>query len=127
MIRLRIPQLAQEKGIKHVFTALTKGGLTAALAHDYMQDKKERLVMEDIELMCLVFRCLPNDLFEVVPDKPGTADLTQPIYIKLAPRTPFNLLEATKHMSPDEVREMLQEHAKRKKQEEGIDEKLKKD
>jgi DNA-binding Xre family transcriptional regulator len=118
MIRLRIDQLAREKGMKNPFTALVKAGITRNAATEYMKGDKKMLVHEDIEIMCLVFRCLPNDLFEVVPDKPGTADLTQPIYKELAPRSSFNLLEVTKNMTPEEVRKMVEEYAKKKKDEE---------
>ena len=106
MIRLRIKQLAKEKGIKELNTALSKAGISSDVATEYIKGNKDRLVTDHIEMMCLVFRCMPNDLFEVVPDKPATADLTQPVYT-LSPREDFDVKEILKNLTPDEIKERL--------------------
>jgi len=106
MIRLRIKQLAKEKGIKELHSALTRAGISSDVAHEYMKGSKERLVMAHIEMMCLVFRCMPNDLFEVLPDKPAIADLTQPVYA-LKPREDFDAMEILKSLTPDEIKAKL--------------------
>src|SRR5690242_3198099 len=117
MVRLRLKQLAKEKGIKHLFTALTKAGISDAVATEYMKGNKDRLVMEHIEILCLIFRCMPNDLFEVVPDKPGIADFTQPVYT-LKHREDFDLLKTTEHLTPDEIKQALEDLKKKKEEEE---------
>lgn len=103
MVRLRLRELAAEKGIKNLYTALIKGGISHDVAIKYMKGDKDRMVVNHIEKLCLTFRCMPNDLFIVTPDKPELADLTQPVY-KLAPREDFNIAEKLKHMTPDEVK-----------------------
>lgn len=108
MIRLRIPQLAKEKGIKHAHKAMVKGGISSAVAHDYLREGKERIVINHIEILCLVFRCTPNDLIECVPDKPAVADLTQPIY-SLGPREDFDVEKELKKLTPEEIKRLFEE------------------
>lgn len=121
MIRLRIPQLAAEKGIKHVHAALTEAGISNGVATEYTKKHKDRIEMSHIEKLCLVFRCMPNDLFEIVPDKPDIADMTQPVYT-LGPRQDFDLLAKAQNLTPDEIKQLFEELEKKKKQKESGEE-----
>ena len=67
MIRLRIRELLDEKG-------KTKYWLHNQLQMDYnnlsrlIKNETDRIRFENIEKLCKVLDCTPNDLFEITPD-----------------------------------------------------------
>jgi putative transcriptional regulator len=111
MIRLRIPELAKERGMKTFQAELAKAGITPKVLQKYLHGPVTTIVQKDIEILCLFFRCMPNDLFEVVPDHPATADLKQPIY-ELKPRGTFDALKEMKNMTPEEIKKMFESNGK---------------
>ncbi len=107
MIKLRLPELAKEKGIEHPSNELVKRGITSKQAHNYLHNKHEWIVQDHLEIMCLVFRCSINSLFEVTPDNPATADLTQPVYTEHKPKPKFDLLKEAAKLTDEELRKLF--------------------
>ncbi len=106
MIQLRLKQLMKEKGVKSPLSALTKAGISQGVAQKYLTHKKIWILFKDIEILCLLLRCEPNDLFEYTPDDKRVPDETQPLNA-LKPKPIFDAFEAMKKMSPDEIRKRL--------------------
>lgn len=96
----------KEKGVKSPLTAMMKAGISQGVAQKYLSNKKIWIIYKDIEILCLLLRCQPNDLFEYIPDDKTVHDATQPLNA-LKPKPAFDAFEALKTMSPDEIRKRL--------------------
>jgi len=103
MIVLNIKELCKQRGIKHPHSALTRAGITNTVATDYLKPTKDRFVTQDIELLCQLLRCTPNDLFKWVPDEPKDDYPENPLQAIRKQET-FNLEERIKGMSVEEIR-----------------------
>ncbi len=118
MIRLRLPELAKAKGINHAFTALVKAGIARNIVTKYLKGTKTRIEQEHIPIMCAVFRCTPNDLWEITPDDPNNYDRTQPMY-RLGPRQGIDILKTLDGLSPDTIVRLVQWVEEEKKRQDG--------
>ena len=47
---------------------LTRKGFSYWVAHKFANSKTKSISLEDLERLCKVFKCTPNDLFEWMPD-----------------------------------------------------------
>jgi putative transcriptional regulator len=106
MMRIRIKEMIKEKGIKFPYSAMVKAGISRGVANKYMKGKKQYILVDHVEKLCLLFRCLPNDLYEWVPDNTLQDDATQPLQA-LKPKPKFDPYEAMKKMTPEEIRKRL--------------------
>lgn len=115
MVRLRIKELMEERGIKHPFTALCKLGITHAIAQKYISGEKRWIILAHVEKLCLFLRCTPNDLFEWVPDGQTVADKEHPLH-RVKPRKPFKVEDELKKLTPDEIRKLFEKDDEEKKE-----------
>ena len=106
-MRIRIKEMIKEKGIKFPFTALVKAGISRGVALKYLKSNKQFILVNHVEKLCLLFRCMPNDLYEWVPDNTLQDDATQPL-AALKPKLRFDPFEAMKKMTPEEIRKRLE-------------------
>lgn len=106
MLQLRVKKLMKEKGIKAPLTAMMKAGISQGVAQKYLSNKKIWILYEHIEMLCLLLRCEPNDLFEFVPDGKTVVDEAQPLN-KLKPKPDFDVNAVLQRMTPDEIRQKL--------------------
>lgn len=96
---------------------MVKLGIRHDDAHKYMSGKKQWIVIEHIEKLCLFLRCQPNDLFEWEPDDKLQDDPNQPLQ-KLKPKTPFKVEDELEKLTPDEIRELFEKKKKKTEDEE---------
>src|SRR5688500_3375511 len=106
MLKLRVKALCKEKGIKQPFTALKKAGISVTKVIQYLADKTDRLMLDDIEKLCLLLHCTPNDLVEWTPDNTMLTQPNHPLQA-LQAKPVFNLEEKLKTMSAEEIRRRL--------------------
>ena len=106
MIVLNIRELCKLRGIKHPHAALTKAGISNTVATDYLKKKKGRFVLEDVETLCLLLRCTPNDLFKWVPDEPKDDFPENPLQ-QIRQKPQMNLEEKLKNMSAEEIEKRM--------------------
>ena len=111
-MKLRIKALMKEKGINAPFKELRRLGISHAIAHKYMVGTKKWILVEHIAKICLLLRCEPNDLLEWTPDNNFQDDPNQPLQ-KVKPRSRFDLMEATKNMTPGQLKEMFDNYNKK--------------
>ena len=71
MIRLRIKQLMKERGILHPHKELMAAGISDRVAGKYLKGEKRWILHTHVEILCRLLRCVPNDLYEWVPDQPA--------------------------------------------------------
>ena len=71
MIRLRAMELLQEKGKSKYWLHMQLGTSYQNLCK--MLNNETRMIrLENIEALCRILECTPNDLFELIDDKPET-------------------------------------------------------
>jgi len=68
MIKLQVKELCKLRGIKAPLSALIKAGISQQVAQNYLKGKKKHLLLKDVEKLCTLLRCTPNDLFSWTPD-----------------------------------------------------------
>jgi DNA-binding Xre family transcriptional regulator len=108
MIRFRIKELMEERGIrKPKIEPLVKLGISYDIVVEYLNGKRKHIEREHMEKFCFFLRCAPNDLFEYVPDNKLPFDEHHPIQ-QIRQRQPFNLMDAVKNLSPDEIRKKFE-------------------
>ena len=62
MIQLTIRELMMQKGIKPSAYRLTRSGIGLSAAKTYLDGRAKSIKLEDIEKLCLFFRCTPREL-----------------------------------------------------------------
>lgn len=67
MIRLRAVELLEERG-KTKYWLYKQLGMSYQNFNNMLNNKTKSIKYENIETMCLLFNCTPNDLFEITED-----------------------------------------------------------
>lgn len=114
MINLRIAALCEERLIKHAFTALVEAGISTTKARQYLDNKTNRLMVDDIEILCRLLHCTPNDLLEWTPNNKAQDYEGNPLEA-IRKKPLFNLEDILKGMTVGEIKAMVE---KKKKEEE---------
>lgn len=68
MIKYNFDRIFKARGIDKPFTYLTKAGFSDNFATKIKNDRVKRLGLKEIERLCILLRCTPNDFFEWIPD-----------------------------------------------------------
>ena len=106
MIVLNVKELCYLRGITKPFTTLRKAGISQQQAHRYLSGKKERIVLQHIEVLCKLLRCTPNDIFKWEPDKPEDDFPENPMQGIRKKQLPV-LNDRLKNLSVSEIEKLL--------------------
>ena len=107
MLKLIINELINLRGIKKPHAFLRKQGLSNHKISEYQSGKAKSFKIKDIEHLCKVFICTPNDLFSWDPDINSKLPDEHPLN-KLKKQASINLAEITTDMSLEELAEFSQ-------------------
>lgn len=80
MIRYNFNRIFKARGIEKPFTYLSKAGLSQNFATKVKNNKVARLNMSELEKLCILLRCTPNDICEWIPDKDVQLDSEHPLH-----------------------------------------------
>ena len=69
MIRYNFDRMFKARGIERPFTFLRKAGFSDNFATKIKKNNVKRLELKELEKLCLILKCTPNDFFEWTPDK----------------------------------------------------------
>ena len=104
MLRLNIKYLMNLRGIKNPYTFLRMHGFSNHKIRLFQKGANNSIQIRDIETLCVILNCAPNDLFDWTPsgkqDLPGNHPLR-----KLVKKPAVNLEEFTYDLNPDELAE----------------------
>ena len=106
MIKLRIAALCKERLIAHPWTALVEAGISEKKTNQYLNGKTNRLMLDDIEKLCTLLRCTPNDLFEWTPANKSQDYPENPLQA-IAKKPLFNLEDVLNGLTIAEVKARL--------------------
>lgn len=68
MIRLRISELLKENGKTKYWLFMQLGGTSYQSLSNMINNRTRSISIERIEILCRLFNCTPNDLFEITDD-----------------------------------------------------------
>jgi len=69
MIIYRFDRIFKARGIDKPFALLQKAGFSANFSSKIKNSRVSRLSLKQIERLCLLLKCTPNDLMAWIPDK----------------------------------------------------------
>lgn len=64
MIKMNISYLLTLRGIKKPYSFLLKNGFSNHKIYKLLRDEGKSIQYKDIEHLCVIFNCTPNDIFE---------------------------------------------------------------
>lgn len=81
MIKYNFNRVFKARGIDKPFTYLTKAGFSDNFATKIKNDKIKRLGLKELEKLCILLRCTPNDIYEWNPDDDSQVDKDHPLSV----------------------------------------------
>ena len=88
MITYNFDRIFKARGIERPFSYLRQAGFSDNFATKIKNNRVARLNLKEIERLCIVLKCTPNDLYEWEPDKDSQIEKDHPIYtIKKSEKT----------------------------------------
>ena len=110
MLKYNFDRVFKARGIEKRYTYLKRGGFGEHLASRINRNEVAQLRLKEIEKLCLLLRCTPNDLFEWEPDDSHEYDSDHPMH-KIRKRDKITDLTRTLNSIPldklDEIEELI--------------------
>ncbi len=79
MIRYNFDRVFKARGIERPFSYLRQAGFSDNFATKVKNNRVVRLNLKELEKLCLVLRCTPNDFCEWIKEKDTQVDSDHPI------------------------------------------------
>lgn len=74
MLHFNFTRLFKARGIDRPFSYLVKRGYSETFATRIVNNRIERLNLRDVERLCELLHCTPNDLLEWIPSQEQATD-----------------------------------------------------
>jgi DNA-binding Xre family transcriptional regulator len=116
MLRLNIQRNLAGRAIDKPYTYLVKHGFSKNLASRIKTSKMKQMKLADIERLCLLFQCTPNELLEWVPAEKENDAAAQPLRDLIRVNANVNIraiLNALPYAQIAEMEKMISEKAKK--------------
>ena len=117
MLKLNIQRILAGRAIDRPYTYLLEQGFSRSLATRLNTGKIKHLKLSDIERLCLLFRCTPNELLEWIPADKEAGVESQPLrdLIRVNPKVNIRaVLSELPYAQIAEMEELISEKAKNK-------------
>ncbi len=79
MLRFNFSRVFKARGIEKPFSYLLKSGYSDNFATRVINNRIAKLNLNDIEKLCELLKCTPNDFLEWIPDSKDFDTLTHPL------------------------------------------------
>lgn len=80
MLTFNFSRVFKARGIEKPFTYLVKAGYSDNFATRVVNSKMVRMNLKDVEALCVMLQCTPNDILEWIPDKKDTKAENHPLF-----------------------------------------------
>jgi DNA-binding Xre family transcriptional regulator len=104
MLKININKIFRLRGISKPQLFLRNNGFTDSKAFNITRYKTPALKLDNLERLCALLSCTPNDLLEWHPDKNFTLPETHPLH-KLKPTESINIAEMLKDVPAEKIAE----------------------
>ena len=79
MIKYNFDRIFKARGIERPFTYLCKAGFSDNFATKVKNNRITRLNLKELEKLCLLLGCTPNDFCEWIPERGTKVDTSHPL------------------------------------------------
>lgn len=115
MLRYNFDRVFKARGIEKRFSYLKRAGFTENFAAKISKNKVTHIRLQDLEKLCLLLRCSPNDFFEWTPETETEVEKDHPINNV---RKPEKIVDITKTLNAipinqlDKIEQLIKEQLK---------------
>lgn len=81
MINYNFYRIFKARGVDKPFTYLTKAGFSDNYATKIKNNKIRRIGLKELEKLCILLRCTPNDFYEWIPENDGQVNKDHPLNV----------------------------------------------
>ena len=116
MIIYRFDRLFRARGIDRPFTFLQQAGFSMNFASKIKNNRVSRLNMKEMEKLCLLLRCTPNDMMVWIPDKNVPHDADVPLASLRLPEIEIDMVKAINAIplaKLERIEKLIQEELKK--------------
>ena len=117
MLRIDIKRIARKKGEFEPTKLLVKHGFEKQKAWRLVSGRVKDWDLNDIEKLCEIFQCTPNDLFVLEPEKGKVYDNKHPMQFLIRFNEAYDVLSFLRSEPIEKIME-IEEELKRRKVEE---------
>ena len=114
MLEINLNRIARKKGWTEVTEALTKGGFASHKAWRLATGRMKKWDLKDIEKLCEIFKCTPDDLFVLTPEKGKIYEEGNPLRSLMRINESFDVLNFLKTQPIEKVKEFEAEMLKKR-------------
>jgi DNA-binding Xre family transcriptional regulator len=104
MLKLNFHKIFRLRGIANPAKYLIQNGFTSSIAYNIIKLKTPALKLENLERLCAILSCTPNDIIEYFPDKNFSLAETHPLQ-KLKHIESLNFAEILKDVPAEKISE----------------------
>ena len=115
MIIYNFDRIFKARGVIRPFTFLTKAGFGDNFATKINRNKVKRIELKELEKLCVLLRCTPNDFMEWIPEDDAQVDKNHPLYTIRKSDKVFDLtktLNSVPLQELDKLEELIKQNIK---------------
>ena len=105
MISFSLNAVCKARGIAKPYSFLVKNGFLPTSASKLVKGNVEYLRLEYLERICSLLNCLPNDLFEWVPENKADDVPEHPLYA-IRKREEINVADVLRSLPMEKIKEV---------------------
>ena len=79
MLRYNFSRILKARGIEKPVVYLKSAGFSTNFAVKVMYNRVVRINLRELERLCLLLQCTPNDFYEWIPEKDTQTDANHPL------------------------------------------------
>ncbi|HBH22802.1 MAG TPA: hypothetical protein DDY13_05200 [Cytophagales bacterium] len=106
MLQFNLQYIFDLRGIDKPFSFLKRHGFTHAVAQSMSTGNLKSLRTNQIEKLCEILQCTPNDLLEWVPDKKSDDHQKHPLFKLKRAHSAVNIRKALKDFPVEKLDEL---------------------
>ena len=104
MLKINLNKVFRLRGIAKPEKFLVQNGFTESIAYNITKTKTPALKLQNLNKLCSILSCTPNDLIEWTPDQSNPLPENHPLQ-KLKPAEVLNLSELLKDVPAEKISE----------------------
>ncbi len=106
MITLNIAQILNDREINNHYNYLCKNGFIAHTASRMINHKTKSITFDQLENLCTILHCTPNDLLVWKPNEGQKPHPNQPLHQLVPPEHKASISQAFKNLPIEKLREI---------------------
>ncbi len=117
MLKYNFARVFRARGIERPFSFLKKAGFSDNFSTKIKKNQVKRLELKEVEKLCVLLKCTPNDVLEWVPDTHAEVEETHPLSHMKKPENDVDFVKTLNEIplgKLEELERILKEHLGKK-------------